>query len=239
MPVTLPAWEIQQLQSLGASGSLSGLPPSILEAIDQAESGGMGGSVNAEGYGGYFGLSQSQVGSSLLRETSPQAFATQAEVAAADFATLLKANNGNVYAAEQQYQTGSPQGSGEGTMVFHELGIPATYEGVYPANVGSILTGTSTGDSGTPSSTTLFSTPIGSVTVPYGLPTRIALILVGVLFLAIGVTELFHESHDPVNTVVLPAAQGARTIKTKSANAARKTHHYVRHAVETVGAMAI
>jgi len=126
---SIPSWQLQALQSLSAQGNLSGVDPAILAAIDQAESSGevSGAGINAEGYGGYFGLGAgtqypggASVSSQTLNTNSQASFTAQAEVAADEFASLLQSSGGNVYTAEQNYQGGST----EGTQIFSELGIP-------------------------------------------------------------------------------------------------------------------
>ncbi|MCL2393251.1 MAG: hypothetical protein FWC87_01080 [Acidimicrobiaceae bacterium] len=126
---SIPAWQLQTLQTLASQGNLSGVDPAILAAIDQAESAGevSGAGINAEGYGGYFGLGAgtqypggASVSSATLNTNSPASFTAQAEVAADEFASLLQQTGGNVYAAESKYQGGSS----EGTQIFSELGVP-------------------------------------------------------------------------------------------------------------------
>lgn len=107
----LPAWQIQSLESLAAAGELSGVTAQEMAVIIQAESGGVGGSINSSGYGGWLGLSATQAGSALLSSTSQAAFESQAKMAAADYAALLAQYGGNPLEAEQAYQTGSGTGS--------------------------------------------------------------------------------------------------------------------------------
>lgn len=123
----LPAWQVDTLNTLAGENALFGVPPSVLAGIDQAESSGSGGAINSSGYGGYFGLGAGHTypgGSppaSLLDSTTPQAFATQAQIAASEFSSLLASQGGDIYAAERAYQGGG----NEGTNVFASLGIPS------------------------------------------------------------------------------------------------------------------
>lgn len=124
------------LNSLAQKGQLSGVPPQVLASIVQAESSGKGGSINSAGYGGYFGLSPNtaygptklSVSNATLTGTTPESFAQQAIVAASEFASLLHNSNGNIYAAESAYQTGSYSAGlqGEGVKVLQGNGIPSS-----------------------------------------------------------------------------------------------------------------
>jgi hypothetical protein len=139
----LPSWENTELNSLYSQGLLSGVQPGLIGGIDVAESSGSGGSINPEGYGGWFGLgaNSSYTGPTgtpyqdtpwLLEQTTPQAFAQQAETAAGEYGSLLKEYGGNVYEAEQAYQQGGGNAAsyatspGEGDTIFRQLGIPGT-----------------------------------------------------------------------------------------------------------------
>jgi len=119
----IPSWEANQLNSLGQQGKLYGVSPQILGGIDLAESSGEGGYANSEGYGGWFGLSQSDInlygGRAALTDTSQQSFDVQAEAAAAIFANLLAQHGGNIYTTEEAYQGGSH----EGADIFTEYGL--------------------------------------------------------------------------------------------------------------------
>jgi hypothetical protein len=126
----IPSSEINQLQALAAQGLLNGVPPSVLAAQVQAESGGTGGFVNGAGYGGYFGLSAgtpygasgAAVTSAELTGTSPSGFDTQAETAAAEDASLLARYGGSTTEMERAYQGGG----GEGTAVFASDHVPTS-----------------------------------------------------------------------------------------------------------------
>ena len=134
----IPGWENQQLNQLYQSGQLYGVDPQILAGIDQAESSGQGGSINPQGYGGFFGLGANstypggQSSPGLLQGTSQQAFDQQAQLAANDFAGLMNSYGGNIYEAEQAYQQGGQNAGsyatnpGEGDSVFAALGLPQT-----------------------------------------------------------------------------------------------------------------
>ncbi len=137
----IPSWEVQQLNALSGSNNLYGVNPMILAGIDQAESSGFGGSINPQGYGGWFGLGQTssypggQSTPGLLQGTGQAAFDTQAELSASDFASLLKQYGGNTYLAEHAYQYGGnapATPTGEGVNVFQQLGIGPTTTGYNP-----------------------------------------------------------------------------------------------------------
>lgn len=147
----IPQAEISQLQALAAQGLLSGVDPAILAAQIQAESSGSGGAVNSAGYGGYLGLAANTpygpqgltVTPAQLTSTSPTAFDTQAEAAAALDSSLLQQYGGNTVAMEQAYQLGpnSPvvgtQTATEGTAVFAADQVPT----IDPPGTGAQLTG--------------------------------------------------------------------------------------------------
>lgn len=122
----IPAQQQKWLKQLSNSGKLSGISPEYLAAIDWAESNGMGGGVNSSNYGGWFGLkanTQYPSGSitpAQLTGTDKASFDAQAMTSAGLLASLIKANNGNVYAAEQQYQGG---GSLQGVKVMQQYGL--------------------------------------------------------------------------------------------------------------------
>ena len=124
--IPIPSWEANQLNQLSSEGKLYGVSPRVLAVIDLAESGGevRGAGVNSSGYGGYFGLGAGKhyPGGSIPRSemltNDPSSFQAQAEVAASEFAYLMK-QYGNPYSAEQAYQGGST----EGVTLFGEYGI--------------------------------------------------------------------------------------------------------------------
>jgi len=111
---------------MGRMEQLSGVPPEILVAIDAAESGGQGGYVNSEGYGGWFGLAAgTEYPGGILTEaeltgTTPAAFSAQAIIVGAEFARLLTIMEGAVDRAEVAYQGGSQ----EGLNIMRKLGVP-------------------------------------------------------------------------------------------------------------------
>ncbi len=113
MSVNNPTTELQLLEQLGSQGKLSGVNPQYLAIIAQEESGyeQAGAGINPQNYGGYFGLSTQTAPPSVLMSQSQQSFITQAIDAAKIFAAGLKASGGNVYGAENYYQTGSTQGN--------------------------------------------------------------------------------------------------------------------------------
>jgi hypothetical protein len=137
---SIPAAQASALQALAAQGKLSGVNPVALEVIDKEESGGEGGGINPEGYGGFFGLGESSTypggttSPSLLRDTSSSGFDTQAEIAASAFAAYLTQASGDPVNAEQIYQTGqpisasNPEGGGAKLMAQY-LGTPGSAGG--------------------------------------------------------------------------------------------------------------
>lgn len=125
--MALPPAQTQTLDYLSQQNLLSGVPPSVLGAIDTAESSGQGGAINSSGYGGWFGLGAGtpypggyQIPASEMSSTGWQSFVDQAEATAAEFQGLLASHGGNVYAAERAYQGGG----NEGTNVFAAQGVP-------------------------------------------------------------------------------------------------------------------
>lgn len=109
--VTASQW--QSLLALSASGKLSGVPPAVLGAIQQAEAPALGSSwsINTQGYGGGFGVGagplKGQVSSEAdLADQEGAGYDAQAIAAADVFSDGLVANNGNTLAAEFFYQNG-------------------------------------------------------------------------------------------------------------------------------------
>ena len=140
----IPAWENQLLNQLGQQGQLSGVPPSVIASIAQAESSGSGGGINSKGYGGWFGLGANTTypggttSTALLKGTDQASFITQAKIAASEFASLLRGANNNLYLAEVHYQLGpnTAATSSEGTGIFAQNGIPnASFTGYHFGNV--------------------------------------------------------------------------------------------------------
>lgn len=126
----IPAQQQQWLNQLASTGQLSGIPPQYLAAMDWAESNGMGGAVNSKGYGGFFGLAPNtnyvngSLSQSQLTGTDQASFNAQAVTAAAQLASLIKSNGGNVYAAESQYQGGGT----EGASIMQTYGLSTTLD---------------------------------------------------------------------------------------------------------------
>jgi hypothetical protein len=124
--MTLPPWEVNELNALAQAGMLYHVPSIILQAMDISESGGQGGYINSLGFGGFFGLGANQpypTGTLTLDQllgTDLPSFIAQASVASGLFASLLTRNKGNVYAAETVYQGGS----NFGVTVMESMGIP-------------------------------------------------------------------------------------------------------------------
>lgn len=216
MALTIPQWQVSELQSLQAQGKLSGVDWQYLAVIDQAESSGSGGGINSSGYGGWFGTGVGQVPPSVLASTSVQAFDEQAQVAAADYAALLQSHGGDPLAAEMAYQGGSTEGA---QLMQQDLGglgtsMP-TLTGYNPTAGTPNAPGMQPGSGGFP----LFGTPFGSVTLPSGIGSRIVIGLVALILLYVGVKELFNSSHDGVQTVVMPVREGTQHVK----NAGKKS----------------
>lgn len=223
-PPNIPAWQWVELQSLAAENALSGIDPTILGAIDQAESSGQGGYTNSEGYGGFFGLGVNtqypggfQVNSQVMGSTSPTAFDYQAETAASEFASLLASHGGNAYAAESAYQGGSS----EGTSIFSSLNIPAPQTGWQTSQSEAILAGSPTisGYTNPDGSTTLTSS--SGPTMPPNITIRAVLMIVGLILLFIAVKELFESGHSATQTVLLPGQNIYRKTKSAGKSAAK------------------
>lgn len=145
-PSGIPPWQEADLQTLAASGQLSGVNPLILAGIDQAESTFQGGGINSAGYGGFYGLGAGDKypgGTStaaMLSDPGESSFISQSKIAASEFASLLAGNAGNPIAAENQYQTGS---AGNTSTATEGGGIVAAALGSGPASSGSVASSTS------------------------------------------------------------------------------------------------
>ena len=151
MPATattsaLPPGLYGELVKLSQQGKLSGVPPQILDAIFQAEGSNTSGAINSQGAGGYYGLVQGStytfgnnsypITQTNLSGTSTPDFRLQSQAAGAAFASYLAASNGNVYQAENEYQTGDPNKASDGSLtVFPARGIPQTLSGWSPAQL--------------------------------------------------------------------------------------------------------
>lgn len=215
-PTGEPTWQTSDLASLSSSGLLSGVNPDILGAIAQEESGfeNNGAGVNSSGYGGYFGLSTSQVPTSTLETNSQTSFEQQAEIAAADFNSYLDETGGNVASAESIYQTGKTGETGGGVpLVVAANGGPTTSYGSPalltsditggPSNQDSILgsiggaVGSAAGGTVASGVEDLFGINGGS-----GLATRILLAIVGLILLAVGVSKLLDRGASPTDVIV-------------------------------------
>lgn len=129
--IPIPEWEVQQLNSLQNQGALMGVSADQLAVMSLAESGGQGSTyTNSSGYGGYFGLSRSDMtmygqNPNLLTEQGIQPLDAQARVAADIFSGLEKRAGGNPYEAEVMYQGGST----EGETLMREYGIAGNFVG--------------------------------------------------------------------------------------------------------------
>lgn len=224
----IPAWQATTLNRLSQQGLLSGVNPAVIGAIDQAESGGNGGSINSSGYGGFFGLganthygtSGMSVTTSQLQGTTVQAYAAQAQTAAAAYASYLQQANGNALRAETIYQQGgnSTGIGGEGVSVFQSLGLgpnsgtangTVTGTGNSSGATSATNTLTSTSQPGAPGAVTIASTPIGNVNVPSQVIVRGAILFVGLFLVYAGIKALFMGGNGPTDIVV----SGAKSAK--------------------------
>jgi hypothetical protein len=124
---------VSRLEALSEADKLSGVPVLILQAIAQAESGGKGGGLNPEGYGGWFGLGTDEVPADVLRSTTDDAFDWQAQACARVFAGLLTKALGRPYAAEFHYQGGTS----DGQAVFASMHVPVEIPWPPNPNVGN------------------------------------------------------------------------------------------------------
>lgn len=120
--LTIPAWELSDLDTLSSEGDLSGVNPDILAVMDQSESSGEGGGVAGNGDGGWYGLQSAatytapngtafKTTPALISGTTTQDFDEQSEIAAAEIAHLIDEYGGNVTEAEEKYQGGSTEGA--------------------------------------------------------------------------------------------------------------------------------
>lgn len=232
----IPAWQANALNQLSQQGSLSGVNPAALAAIDVAESGGKGGGINSSGYGGYFGLganrgygsSGQSVTTSQLQGTTTAAFVAQAEAAAAAFRSYLDQANGNALRAETIYQNGPNTTGiyGEGVSVFQSLGlgpnsglssgtVSGTGSSANPSTGSSSSSSTTltATQAGQPGSVTVLSTPLGNVNVPSAVITRGLILLVGVFLVYSGIKELFGSSASPSQIVVKGASSAKNDTK--------------------------
>jgi hypothetical protein len=115
-----PSWQVSDLEQLAANNQLYGINPLVLSGVAQNESGWevAGPGINAEGYGGFFGLGEnstySYAGSSFtdtpqeLEDPSSGSFEEQAITAAAEIASLISSSGGNLEQALIEYTGGSP-----------------------------------------------------------------------------------------------------------------------------------
>lgn len=109
-----PPWQVADLNQLASDNQLSGINPTILAGIAQAESGFevAGAGINSGGYGGFYGLGQNstypagQSTPTLLMDPSEKSFMAQSILAASSFSQDLAAANGSVARAETIYQDG-------------------------------------------------------------------------------------------------------------------------------------
>ncbi len=132
----LPSWETTDLTSLAQEGKLYGIDPYVIGALTQAEEHGIGGYINSENYGGFFGLSDvaSYPGGSpsaaLLQDTSSSSFEQQAEITASQIAYNQKSTS-DLYAAVAKSWGGD-------ASYLPDYGIPNTCNSglTFPINVG-------------------------------------------------------------------------------------------------------
>jgi hypothetical protein len=134
-PSYTPTSYAQILQTMASKGQLTGVTPRILAAIAQAESGSeaAGAGINSSGYGGYFGLHETQtypagkVTSGVLNTKSTASFRYQAKIAASALASYA----GGPIARTNEFVTGhagntSTGASGDAKLVATALGISGT-----------------------------------------------------------------------------------------------------------------
>lgn len=125
----IPTWQQTLLETLGQEGELYGVTPRALGVIDKEESGGSGGGINPEGYGGFFGEGETKsypggtATGSLLQQTTPTAFAEQAHISASAFASYLQEAGGSYTGAEEIYQSGSTGSPTPGSELFDTYGF--------------------------------------------------------------------------------------------------------------------
>ena len=132
----LPSWETTDLTSLAQEGKLYGIDPYVIGALTQLEEHGIGGYINSEHYGGFFGLSDvaSYPGGSpsaaLLKDTSSPSFEQQAEITASQIAHNEKTTS-DLYAAVAKSWGGD-------ASYLPDYGIPNTSNSglTFPTNVG-------------------------------------------------------------------------------------------------------
>lgn len=215
----IPGWEWSELNQLSDKGELSGVSPTVIGSIDQAESSGSGGGINSSGYGGWFGLSatshypgepgKSTPGTALLESTSVSSFVAQAQIAASEFAALLTGNGGDPIKAEEAYQSGSASGPTEGSRILAKnLGLPAGSTSA-PAFLSSGGTGVDTQDY-TPPATSSPSVPNPTSLVTGGIADIVGtlisplkawiedagLIFLGVVIIIVGLVLIAHAGLD-------------------------------------------
>ena len=100
----LPSWLTDDLTSLAQEGKLYGIDPHVLGVLTQAEEHGIGGYINSENFGGFFGLSDvatypgGSPSAALLKDTSSASFEQQAEITASQIAYNEKTTS-DLYAA--------------------------------------------------------------------------------------------------------------------------------------------
>lgn len=132
-PTGIPSWMEAELATLSAQGDLFGVPPAALASVAKGESGyeAAGAGVNPQGYGGFFGLPETQpittpsgpitLTAALLETPSQQSFMAQAEVAAGRLSTLAtNTEQGTLIRAMNAY------GNGPGTLPTGSSGAAVT-----------------------------------------------------------------------------------------------------------------
>lgn len=100
-PPGTPTWMKTALDEMAADGQLHTIPPKVMAAIADAESGyeKAGAGINSEGYGGFFGLgatkdySAGTPSASLLETPSQDSFKTQAGIASGNISDYLTLEN--------------------------------------------------------------------------------------------------------------------------------------------------
>lgn len=257
-PTSQPAWEQQELNKLSSQGLLSGINPLVLAGIAGNESGyeNAGAGINSEGYGGFYGLGSHSTYSyggqsftespSILSDPGVSSFDQQSEAAAAEVASLLASNNGNLQAALAQYTGGGPTngdyelamqdlagagwgspqaGSGELVVTGGGAGAPAggTYAAGGIAGTGAPAGGTTAQQAAFGGSLNPANWPSEAISALKPWIARIVLVIVALILLKVGLDHLLDTDKSPAGIIVdaIPTPKGAT--KTVSAPGTQRT----------------
>lgn len=257
-PTNQPAWQQQELNNLANQGLLSGINPLVLSGILANESGfeNAGAGINSSGYGGFYGLGQNSTYSyggqsftespGILNDPGLSSFDQQSEAAAAEVASLLQSNNGNLQAALAQYTGGGPTNGdyelamqylngagwqmpqkGSGELVVTGTGGAPPGGGTYAAG-GIAGTGApAAGVAGTAANLAAFGGGLNPANWPGELinalkpwVARILLVIVALILLKVGLDHLMDTDKSPAGIIVdsIPTPKGAtKTVKAPGA----------------------